>query len=71
MPTRILPKQRSGYTLIPSYCSESALNLLKRFTVTIGTGENREPCTHNLLPGRRTVAQPLSPSVELSETANH
>ena len=39
--------------------------------MTVETGENREPCTHNLFPGRRTVAQPLSPSVELSETAKH
>ena len=36
-----------------------------------GMGENREPCTHNSLSGRRTVAQLLSQSVELSETAKH
>ena len=40
-------------------------------SITVGTREKRKSCTHNSLPGRRTVAQPLSPSVELSETAKH
>ena len=50
---------------------QSQRNYKNDQSVTVGTDEKRKPCTHNSLPGRRTVAEPLSPSVELSETAKH